>query len=86
MKKTLDFEMFTQAGNTKCTKVYEKLTAKINGSKFYTEQEFNELYNKEIATIRVRFSEFDDTEPRYHMRNRINRRLAERGYSYEIYM
>jgi hypothetical protein len=25
MSKTLDFEMFTNAGNKKCTEVYEKL-------------------------------------------------------------
>jgi SOS response regulatory protein OraA/RecX len=84
MNKTLDFEMFTKAGNNKCTKVYEKLVTKINGSKFFTEEEFNKLYEKEINTIRTRFSEFDDTEPQYHMRNRINRALQTRGYSYQI--
>jgi len=76
--------MFTNSGNNKCTKVFEKLKAKINGSKFFTEDEFNKIYEKEINTIRVRFSEFDDTEPRYHMRNRVNRTLQERGYSYQI--
>ena len=84
MNKTIDFEMFTQAGNNKCTKVLEKLKTKINGSKFFTEEEFNKLYEKEINTIRTRFSEFDDTEPRYHMRARVNRALQERGYSYQI--
>jgi hypothetical protein len=84
MNKTLEFEMFTKAGNNKCTSVYNKLVNKINGSKFFTEEEFNKLYEKEINTIRVRFSEFDDTEPRYHMRNRINCSLQARGYSYQI--
>ena len=84
MTNTIDFEMFTDSGNKKCTMVYYKLVKKINGSKFFTEDEFNKLYEKEINTIRVRFSEFDDTEPRYHMRNRINRTLQYRGYSYQI--
>jgi hypothetical protein len=84
MNKTLDFEMFTKAGNTKCTKVYEKLKAKIHSSKFFTEDEFNTLYEKEINSIRIRFSEFNDTEPRYYMRKLINRALQERGYSYQI--
>jgi hypothetical protein len=84
MNKTIEFEMFTKAGNNKCTKVFEKLKAKINGSKFFTEEEFNKLYEKEINTIRTRFPEFDDTEPRYHMRSRLNKALQERGYSYQI--
>ncbi len=84
MHKMIDFEMFTQAGNNKCTKVLEKLKAKINGSKFFSEDEFKKLYEKEINTIRTQFSEFDDTEPQYHMRVRVNRALQERGYSYQI--
>jgi broad specificity phosphatase PhoE len=77
--------MYTNSGNNKCTKVFEKIKSIINGSKFLTEDEFNKIYEKEINTIRARFPEFGDTEPRYHMRNRVNRALQERGYSYQIY-
>ena len=84
MSKTLDFEMFTNAGNKKCTEVYEKLVTQINRSKFFTEEEFKKLYEKEINTIRTQFPEVDDTEPEYLMQTLINRELYKRGYSYVI--
>ncbi len=84
-QEPIDFEMYTQAGNRKATTVLGRLKAAIAGSRFYSKEEFNRLYEKSTGTIRSRFAEFDDTEPRYRMRARVNRALEERGYSYRIH-
>jgi len=83
-KEIKDYEMFSAAGNQACQSVVNSITKKISGSKRVTENDILDLFDKGKMKIAEKHGEVYDTEPRWHMQNRINAALKQAGYSFNL--
>jgi hypothetical protein len=78
----VDFEMYTEEGNEACTQALENIKTIINGDKFISEREFEEVAEAEMKKVSSTHPEVYDTEPRWHFTRLINKMLEEKGYGY----
>jgi len=83
-KEIKDYEMFSAARNRACQSAVNSITKKILGSKRVTEDDILDLFNKGRMKIAEKHGEVYDTEPRWHMKNRINAALKQAGYSFNL--
>jgi hypothetical protein len=80
----VDFEMFTDEGNEACTQALINIDKVIFGDKFVSEAELKKIVKEQIAQVAEDHKEVHDTEPKWHLVDRINMGLEARGYSYRV--
>jgi hypothetical protein len=80
----VDFEMFTEEGNEACTQALINIDKVIFGDKFVSEAELKKIVKEQIAQVAEDHKEVHDTEPKWHLVDRINMGLEARGYSYRV--
>jgi hypothetical protein len=74
------YEMFTPAGERACDSLVERITKKIQGTKRVTAEEIEDMVEKGMEKIAVKHPEVDDTEPRWHIRNYVNKAMVDNFY------
>ena len=80
----VDFEMFTEEGNEACTQALINIDKVIFGDKFVSEAELKKIVKEQIAQVAEDHKEVHDTEPEWHLVDRINMGLEARGYNYKV--
>lgn len=78
------YEMFTKAGDKACQSLVNKAERKIKGAKRITEDEIYSLLSEGLERIRKKHREVGDSEPRYHIRKRVEKFCEEVGYEFDI--
>ena len=78
--KKIEYEMFSPSGERACQSLVNRITKKIQGTKRVTAREIDELIDEGMEKIAVKHSEIWDTEPRYHIKNAINKAMMDAGY------
>lgn len=79
-----NFEMFSAAGNKVCRSLVSKVFKKIEGKQRITLEEVYAHIRKGIEAIDIKHGEVHDTEPRCHIEDLVNNKLAEMGYSFKV--
>jgi len=79
----IEFEMYTDEGNQACNQALENIKTIINGDRFISEREFEEVTEGEMKKVASTHPEVYDTEPRWHFTRLLNKVLGEKGYGYK---
>ena len=74
------YEMYTAAGERACDALVKRVTKKINGIKRVTAKEIEDMVEKGMEKIGVKHPEVDDTEPRYHIRDYVDKAMIDNFY------
>ena len=74
------YEMFTPAGERACDSLVKRVTKKIQGTKRVTAKEIEDMVDKGMDKIAVKHPEVGDTEPRWHIRDYVDKAMADNGY------
>jgi hypothetical protein len=74
------YEMYTPAGERACDALVKRVTKKIQGTKRVTAQEIEAMVEKGMEKIAVKHPEVDDTEPRWHIRDYVDKAMVDNFY------
>ena len=72
--------MFTPAGERACDSLVKRVTKKIQGTKRVTAEEIEDMVEKGMEKIAVKHPEVDDTEPRWHIRDYVDKAMVDNFY------
>jgi hypothetical protein len=72
----MSFEMYTPAGDKACQTQLNKIVKFIEGGKSITPEAINTMYENAIEKIKVKHPEVCDTEPEWHLKDRVKKALA----------
>lgn len=78
------YEMFTEAGNKACHSLVKKIVNRINGKTKITEGMVLDMVKEGMAKISEKHGEVYDTEPEYHIQERVNKALRQNGYAIKL--
>ena len=78
------FEMFTEEGNMACTQALENIKSIINSDRFVSEDELKSIVKSQVKQVAAKHGEVYDTEPEWHLEDRINQALEAKGYGYKV--
>ena len=78
----MEFEMFSVKGEKACQSLVDKMTKKIHSKRRYTAAEMAAMLKEGVAKIAAKHGEVTDTEPRWHIANRVSKELKNAGYSF----
>lgn len=78
--ETKSYEMYTESGDKACDNLVKRITKKINGIKRVTPKEIEDMVDNGMKKIAIKHREVYDTEPRWHIRNCINKAMEENFY------
>ena len=84
MHPTLNYEMYSPAGNRACQAAVDSATKKILGKTRISSKDLEDLFEGICKRVSQKHSEVYDTEPRWHISNRLNKALKEAGYSFRV--
>jgi hypothetical protein len=76
----MSFEMYTKAGNTACQSQLNKIVKFIQTGKGITPEVINTMYVDAMKKISIKHREVYDTEPEWHLKDRIRKALQENYY------
>jgi hypothetical protein len=76
----MSFEMYTKAGNTACQSQLNKIVKFIQTGKGITPEVINIMYVDAMKKIAIKHREVYDTEPEWHLKDRIRKALQENYY------
>jgi hypothetical protein len=76
----MSFEMYTKAGDTACQSQLNKIVKFIQTGKGITPDVINTMYVDAMKKISVKHREVYDTEPEWHLKDRIRKALQENYY------
>ena len=82
MEKKPYYEMITEAGETACQRLVDRITTKIMGLSRFTASDILEQIETGRKLISVKHGEVFDTEPRVHIADQVNKALRAAGYSF----
>lgn len=85
MEKAAYYEMFTLAGDRACDNLVKRVIKKIQGVKRVTREEIRDMVEKGMDKIAVKHPEVDDTEPRGHIKNFVDKAMVDNGYQPVFY-
>lgn len=71
----MSFEMYTKAGDSACQTQLNKIVKFIEKGKGITPEVINSMYNNAMKKISIKHGEVYDTEPAWHLRDRIRKAL-----------
>lgn len=74
------YEMYTKSGDKACDGLVKRIIKKISGTKRVTPQEIEDMVDKGMEKIAIKYSEVYDTEPYYHIRNYVDKAMVENNY------
>ena len=72
--------MYNEAGERACDALVKRVTKKIQGTKRVTAQEIEDMVEKGMEKIAVKYPEVDDTEPRWHIRDYVDKAMVDNFY------
>ena len=73
----MSFEMYTKAGNSACQTQLNKIVRYIRNGKNVTPEVIQQMLDDSLKKIAVKHREVYDTEPEWHLKNRIRKALQE---------
>lgn len=76
----MSFEMYTPAGDKACQTQLNKIVKFIENGKGITPEIIETMYVKALETIKVKHPEVTDTEPEWHLKDRIKKALTKNYY------
>lgn len=76
----MSFEMFTPAGDRACQTQLNKIVKFIEKRKGVTPEVINTMYENATDKIAVKHLEVYDTEPEWHLKDRIKKALENNFY------
>jgi hypothetical protein len=74
------YEMYTPAGDRACDALVKRITKKIQGKKRVTAKQIFEMVEKGMEKIGVKHPEVDDTEPRWHIKDYVDKAMVDNDY------
>jgi Asp-tRNA(Asn)/Glu-tRNA(Gln) amidotransferase C subunit len=81
----MSFEMFTKAGNSACQTQLNKIIKFIKNGKGVTPETINTMYENALEKISIKHPEVNDTEPEWHLKDRIKKALQENYFDKSIF-
>lgn len=78
------YEMFSPAGDKACHSLVTKVVKKINGKTKVGKDEITSMVTEGVKKIALKHPEVNDTEPEWHVTERVNKALRENGYGFEV--
>jgi len=76
----MSFEMYTKAGDSACQTQLNKIVKFIEKGKGITPEVINSMYEDAMKKIAVKHREVYDTEPEWHLKDRIKKALQNNFY------
>jgi len=76
----MSFEMYSKAGDTACQTQLNKIVKFIQTGKGVTPDVIETMYDDAMKKIAVKHREVYDTEPEWHLKDRIRKALQENYY------
>ena len=76
----MSFEMYTAAGDRVCQTQLNKIVKFIEKGKGITPDVINTMFDKALETIKVKHPEVYDTEPEWHLTDRVRKSLTKNFY------
>jgi hypothetical protein len=76
----MSFEMYTKAGDAACQTQLNKIVKFIEKGKGVTPEVIKNMYCDAMVKISTKHSEVCDTEPEWHLRDRIKKALEKNFY------
>jgi len=76
----MSFEMYTKAGDSACQTQLNKIVKFIEKGKNITPEVINSMYEDAMNKIAVKHKEVYDTEPEWHLKDRIKKALENNFY------
>jgi predicted Ser/Thr protein kinase len=76
----MSFEMYTKAGDSACQAQLNKIVKFIEKGKGVTPETINAMFNDAMTKIAVKHREVHDTEPEWHLKDRIRKALQSNFY------
>ena len=76
----MSFEMYTKAGDSACQTQLNKIVKFIEKGKGITPEVINSMYDNAMKNISVKHREVYDTEPEWHLKDRIKKALENNFY------
>lgn len=76
----MSFEMYTPAGDRACQAQLNKIVKFIQSGKGVTPDAINALYDNALNKIKLKHPEVMDTEPSWHLKDRIRKCLTTNFY------
>jgi hypothetical protein len=73
----MSFEMYTKAGDSACQTQLNKIVKFIKTGKGVTPEVIQTMYEDAMKKIAVKHREVNDTEPEWHLKDRIRKALQE---------
>lgn len=74
------YEMYTEAGERACDALVMRVIKKIQGTKRVTPDDIIDMVDGGMAKIQRKHPEVYDTEPRWHIRDYVDKVLEENFY------
>jgi len=74
------YEMYNEAGERACDALVKRVTKKIQGTKRVTAQEIEDMVDKGMEKIAIKHPEVFDTEPRWHIRDYVDKAMVDNFY------
>lgn len=78
------FEMFSKGGNDACKTLVKRVFKKIEGKYRLTQEDVTNIISDGCKKIQKKYPEVYDTEPGWHIKELVNKKLEEVGYNYEV--
>lgn len=76
----MSFEMYTKAGDTACQAQLNKIVKFIKAGKGVTPEVISTMYENAMIKISIKHREVFDTEPEWHLKDRIRKALQDNFY------
>ena len=76
----MSFEMYTKAGDSACQKQLNKIVEFIEAGKGVTPEVIKTMFDHAMLKIGVKHREVFDTEPEWHLKDRIKKCLDKNFY------
>ncbi len=76
----MSFEMYTKAGDSACQTQLNKIVKFIEKGKDVTPEVINTMFNDALNKIALKHREVHDTEPEWHLKDRIKKALQKNFY------
>jgi hypothetical protein len=76
----MSFEMYSKAGDTACQTQLNKIVKFIQTGKGVTPDVIETMYDDAMKKISVKHREVYDTEPEWHLKDRIRKALQDNFY------
>lgn len=83
-KEIPSYEMFSKQGDKMCNSLVKKIEKKITSNRRYTKEEVIAMIVEGMKVISEKHGEVYDTEPEYHICNRVEKICQSVGYGFQI--